>query len=214
MENKIESNNSIGATNKNILIPSGSQLLLYFLMAVVLLVALNIKNAWDYLNKTVLIPEGGIDSIITTHAPSLHKILNSISQSIILQVVFWVFVGCGVYVIIWFIKNIAINLLNDITADQYVHPHAYKRYRFWTGIIGRRLFFWITALVLVAYLSVSARLLFYLAGTCYDAVANFDSYSSLLVIGESLLSVTGLIYIGVLLIHIAMSSWQLMYKDL
>jgi hypothetical protein len=97
MENKIESNNSIGATNKNILIPSGSQLLLYFLMAVVLLVALNIKNAWDYLNKTVLIPEGGIDSIITTHAPSLHKILNSISQSIILQVVFWVFVGCGVY---------------------------------------------------------------------------------------------------------------------
>jgi hypothetical protein len=214
MKKNIESSNSVGATSKNFLVPSGSQLLLYFLISFLLLIALNITKAWDYLNKTVLKPEGGLDSIITTNAPALHKVLSSLSQSIILQVVFWVFVGCIVYVVIWFIKNIAINLLNDITADQYIHPTTYKRYKFWGSIIGRRLFFWISASVLIIYLSVSIRLLVYLADFCYNAVVDFRALPSLLDIGGSLLAVTSLIYMGVLFVHVVMSSWQLMYKDL
>jgi hypothetical protein len=214
MENKIESNNSIGMTSRNVLVPSPSQFFLYFLISFLLLIALNIKSAWDYLNQIVLKPQGGLDSIIADKAPGVHNILTSLSQSILLQVVFWVFVGCVVYVIIWFVKNIAINLLNDITADQYIHPSAYKRGKFWGGIFARRAFFWISAAILVVYLAVSARMFVYLAGLCYDSITDFAAVQSSLQIVGSLLAATSAIYICVLLVHITMNSWQLMYKDL
>jgi hypothetical protein len=214
MENQIISNDSIGSTNKDILVPSFSQFFLYFLVSLLLLVALNIGKAWDYLNNSVLKPEGGLDSLIATHAPGIHKVLNSLFQSIVLQVIFWVFVGCAVYVILWFVRNIAINLLNDLTADQYVHPAAYKRYKFWSGIIARRTFFWISALILVAYLLVSAKTLLYLANFSYDAVINFQKIQSTIDIAGSLIAVTSMIYILVLLSHIVINSGRLMYKDL
>jgi hypothetical protein len=214
MENKIESNNSIGMTSRNVLVPSPSQFFLYFLISFLLLIALNIKNAWDYLNQIVLKPQGGLDSIIADKAPGVHNILTSLSQSILLQVIFWVFVGCVVYIIIWFVKNIAINLLNDITADQYIHPSSYKRGKFWGGIFARRIFFWINAAILVVYLAVSARMFVYLADLCYDSVTDFATVQSSLQIVGSLLAATSAIYICVLLVHVTMNSWQLMYKDL
>jgi hypothetical protein len=214
MESRIVSNNSIGMTSRNVLVPSGSQFLLYFLIGFLLLIILNIKRAWDYLNQVVLKPQGGLDNVIADKSPGIHKLLTSLSQSILLQVVFWVFVGCVVYVIIWFVKNIAINLLNDITADQYVHPKAYKRTKFWGSIFARRTFFWISAGILVVYLAVGARMLVYLAELCYDAITDFAPASSILQIAGSLIAATSAIYICVLLVHIAMNSWQLMYKDL
>src|SRR4051812_48340303 len=119
MQTEIQSHNSsnfIGATNKQLLLPSGSQILLYFLVSILILIVLSINKTWDYLNQVVLVPQGGLDSIIAKNFPSVHKFLNYISQSILLQVVFWVTVGCAVYVLIWFAKNIFINIRNDMVA--------------------------------------------------------------------------------------------------
>jgi hypothetical protein len=214
MENQIISKDSIGATNKSFLVPSVSQFFLYFLVSLLLLIALNVDKAWDYLNYTVLKPEGGLDSIISTNAPGIHKVLNSLFQSIVLQIIFWVFVGCAVYIILWFVRNVAINLINDLTADQYVHPANYKRYKFWSGIIARRIFFWISAAVLVAYIFVSAKTLLYLAHFSYDAVINFQKLQSIIDIAGSLIAVTSMVYITVLLVHVVINSGRLMYKDL
>jgi hypothetical protein len=218
MENIIESSSSsknrLGATSKKFLLPSGTQLLLYILISLLLLIILNINKEWDYLNDTVLKPQGGLDSIITTNAPGVHKILNSLSQSIILQVVFWIFVGCAVYVIIWFVKNIAINMLNDITADQYVHPRHYQRSKFWGGILARRIFFWLSAVVLVFYLIAGTRVLVYMAGLCYRFVTDFHAARSGFQLLEIVAATTGLVYLLVLIVHVAINSWRLMYKDL
>jgi hypothetical protein len=214
MANKLQSSSSSGATRNNFLVPGGSQFILYFLISILLLILLNIKKTWDYLNQTVLKPEGGLDGVIANNAPGIHKVISSITQSIILQVLFWIFVGCVVYMTIWFIKNIAINLVNDVTADQYVHPLSYKRYKFWGSILARRTFFWISSGVLVFFLAVSARLIIDLSGLCYDAVTDFAFIQSLLNIAGSLLAVTSIIYLGVLLVHVVMTSWQIMYKDL
>jgi hypothetical protein len=214
MEKQIESSNSIGATSRDFLLPGWSQFFLYFLISFLLLIALNIRKAWDYLNQTVLKPEGGLDSIVASKTPGVHKVINSLSQSILLQVVFWVFVGCVVYVIVWIIKNIAINLLNDITADLYVHPASYKRYKFWGSILARRIFFFLSAAMLVIFLTVGGKTLIYLASLSYNAVVYFTAAQSTIDIAESLIATTCLIYIGVLLVHIVMSSWRIMYKDL
>jgi hypothetical protein len=216
MENRIEPSNSsrIGATNKQFLLPSGLQLLLYVLVSFLLLIVLNIKRAWDYLNDTVLKPEGGLDSILASKVPSVHNILNSLSQSILLQVVFWIFVGCVVYVIIWFVKNIAINLLNDITADQYVHPKTYKRSFFWGSVLMRRIFFWVSATILVFYLVAGTRVLVYLSDMCYKYISNYQVLGSTWQLLQVLAATTGLVYLLVIIMHVVINSWRLMYKDL
>ena len=52
------------------------------------------------LEKVVLAPVGGLDSIIADKAPVLHTFFNSLSQSIFLEVLFWVCVGCIIYIFI------------------------------------------------------------------------------------------------------------------
>lgn len=207
-------NSKLGLTSKQFLLPSGSQLVLYVLISCLLLVILNLKNAWGYLNHTVLTPQGGLDSILAEKAPGIHKILTSLSQSILLQVVFWVFVGCTVYVIIWFIRNITINLLNDFVADKYVHPESYKRTAYWGSILARKVFFWISAAVLVLYLIAGMRLLVYLSNLCARFIADFNGLHSAWQVLQVVASVTGLIYLLILIIHVAVNSWRLMYKDL
>jgi hypothetical protein len=214
MEKNIKSSSSSLSDNSNYLWPTIYQLVLYFLISFLVLLILNLKNMWTYLNDTVLKPDGGLDSIIAQSAPGVHKVLNSLSQSIILQVIFWIFVGCAVYLLIWFIKNIAINLLNDITAGQYVHPKSYKGYVFWSGIFARRIFFWVSAAILLAYLAVGARFIGYLADICYQAILTFEPLQSSIDIAGSAILATALIYVLTLISHICVNSWRLMYKDL
>jgi hypothetical protein len=214
MENKINPSSSNKEKDITFFLPTIYQIVLYFLISCLVLIMLNTGKAWDYLNNTVLIPQGGLDSIIATNAPSLHTVLNYVSQSIILQVIFWVFVGSVVYVLIWFVKNIAINLLNDITADQYIHPKSYQRTKFWSSILARRIFFWVSAVIVVVYISVSMRFIFYLANICYEAIVKFHPVHSSLTILESALVITGVIYILVVVVHIVANSWRLLYKDL
>jgi hypothetical protein len=212
---KIQSNSShIGATNRQFIIPSGSQLLLYALISCLLLVILNAGRAWNYLNDIVLSPQGGLDKLLSSNAPEIHKLVNAVSHSILLQVVFWIVVGCLVYIFIWFVKNIAINMLNDIAADQYVHPASYKRARFWESVIVRRIFFWTSAVILVFYSVAATRLLVYLANVCYRQILHFQFLQSSLEILESIAAVAGLIYVLILIVHIVMNSWRVMYKDL
>jgi hypothetical protein len=215
MKNQIESHSSIvGSTSKQFILPSGTQLLLYALVGILLLIALNIKNAWDYLNSTVLKPQGGLDSILARKAPGIHKFLSSVSQSIALQVIFWVFIGCIVYVLIWFMRNIATNILNDIVADKYVHPEDYKRSKYWESILARKFFFWASTVVLVLYLAAGATVLVYLSQLAYQFTVNFQLVYSLWQYLQLAAAATGLIYILILIIHVCVNSWRFMYKDL
>jgi hypothetical protein len=215
MKNNIESHSSsVGTTSQQFLLPSGTQLLLYALIGILLVLALNLKNAWDYLNKTVLKPQGGLDRILAQKAPGLHHSLNSLSQSIALQVVFWIFVGCIVYVFIWFIRNITTNILNDIVADKYVHPISYNRSTYWGSILARKVFFWASITVLVLYLVSGTRLLVYLSDLAYRFTVDFSLSHSLLEFMQIIAAATGLIYLLILIVHIAVNSWHYMYKDL
>jgi hypothetical protein len=210
----IESHNSIGVTNKKFLLPGGWQIFLYTLISTLILIALNIKAAWKYLNDSVLTPEGGLDSIIANQSPGAHKFLNALSQSILLQFVFWLFVGCGVYIFIWFAKNIAINVLNDIVADKYVHPKSYNRAMYWESIIARKIFFGLSVFMLLTYLAASTKLLFLLANLCHDKVITFHASHSIPILALALLATTALVYALILLLHTVVNSWRLIYRDL
>jgi len=206
--------NSIGVTSKQFLWPGWSQLLLYVLVSFLLLLVFNVKNAWSYLNNNIIAPQGGLGAILSSNNRLLKHIFNSFSHSIVLQVLFWVAIGCFVYVIIWFIRNIAINIMNDIAADNYVHPATYKRLRFWESILVRKVFSGISIFTLIIYIGASTKMVMYLSGLCFRLVQNFQPIRSLLEIAACVLVTTVLVYILILLTHVAVMSWRLIYRDL
>jgi hypothetical protein len=215
MQKTTESHNTnVGAVSKQYLLPSVSQLLLYMLSGLMVLLILNVKKAWDYLNETVLVPQGGADQLIASNSPTVHRILDSLAHSIILQVIFWVLVGCLVYMIIWFVRNVAVNLLNDFVADNYMHPKSYKRTNYWSSILARKIFFWTSAVILVFFVLSSIKLLAYLASTLYINIVDFTFPLSIFKLLEILLATTGLIYTLILLSHVVINSWRLISRDL
>lgn len=217
MNKNIKSHNStsiVGATSKSFLIPGVPQFFLYILISALLFIVLNIKHIWDYLNNTVLGPQGGLDKFISEKAPGIHDFLNTLSQSIILQVLFWLCVGCIIYIFIWFVSNVAVNIINDVVADKYVHPKTYNRSSYWSSVLARKVFFWISIVILIFFIGVAMKFLVVLSKICYEETLDFQAGSSLLTFLQCLLSAALLIHIFILLMHTVTNSWRLIYKDL
>jgi hypothetical protein len=215
MENATKSHNSsINTSSKELIFPSGTQILLYMVLAPVLILILNVKRGWDYLNDSVIAPQGGAEKLLTQNRPGLQKALDSIAGSIILQVAFWVVVGCLVYIVIWFVRNIAVNLLNDFVADNYVHPKSYRRLEYWESILARKVFFWISAICSILLTLTGMRLLFYMAKLAYSNTVHFGFPHSLIALIEIELATTGLIYALMLLFRVMLNSWRLISRDL
>jgi hypothetical protein len=127
---------------------------------------------------------------------------------------FILLVGCVVYVIIWFMRNIVVNLLNDVVADNYIHPKSYKRSSYWGSIFARKMFFWISAVILLFFIISGSKLIIYLADSAYSNISHFKfshNFFNLLVIE---LATTGLIYAMILTTHVVINSWRLISRDL
>jgi hypothetical protein len=205
---------TIGATSKNFLVPSWSQLVLYLLISILLLIIFNLGGLWSYLNSVILAPEGGLDSVLAEHASGVRHFLNAASQSIILQIIFWVCIGSLIYVLIWFIRNVVVNILNDVVADQYIHPPSYSRFNYWGSVIARKVFFAISTLVLLFYFFASWRLVSSFAALARKLVTQpITSHSVAELIGIALV-IMAVLHTLILIIHIVTNSWRFIYRDL
>jgi hypothetical protein len=206
---------TVGATSKNFLIPTWSQLVLYLLISLLLLTVFNLRQLWEYLNNNILASDGlGLGSVISENASGLHKLLNSLSQSIILQVAFWVCIGSLIYMLIWFVRNVVINILNDVVADSYVHPSSYSRFHYWESIIARKIFFGISLTVLLFYFFAGWRLMSSLAELAYQLFPQFTTPQNLLELTGAVLVTMALVHSFILITHITINSWRFIYRDL
>ena len=104
--------------------------------------------------------------------------------------------------------------MNDIAADKYIHPRTYKSYLFWKSVTIRKIFSACSIAVLGIYTVVSVRLLVVLSNLCYHLITNFQTGKGLFELSAVLLTTVFLVYIMMLLTHIAIASWRLIYKDL
>ncbi len=217
MKKNIESfssSSNVGLTSRQFFLPSVTQLLLYVLMSVLVLAVFNAKNAWDYLDSSVIAPQGGLGKILPQRSPEVNRFLNSFSHSIFLQVVFWVAVGCVVYLIIWFLRNIMINILNDIAAGQYVHPKSYKGVNFWGSVLTRKIYLGISIVILIIYTGSFIKLLINLSNFCYGLISDFHPAKSILELLGATAVTAVLIYFLILLVKIVVHSWRSIYHDL
>lgn len=65
----------------------------------------------------------------------------------------WFLVGAGVYIMLWFIANILIDMYNNIVVSAaFVHPQSFHQSEYWVAIAARTVLRVIAALALVSYL--------------------------------------------------------------
>lgn len=214
--NTIESQSTIiakDATSKQFLRLSISQLLLYLLVSVILLAVLNAKHAWDYLSKNIFSEQGGLGHIVPQTSWLGHT-LNSLAHSAILQIVFWIVIGCLVYVILWFVRNIITNLMNDIAADGYIHPATYRSYLFWRSVLIRKVFSVISLLVWIIYIGIFIRTVMELAKLCHGILTDYITLNNLLELLGAVVLTVGLVYFLVLIARVVIYSWRSIYRDL
>jgi hypothetical protein len=216
MKKTLQSHNSaetLGASSKNLLIPSPTQLVLYFLVSLLVLTLFNLRRLWDYLNSVIL-ANGGVGSLVSDQSTVLGRFFDSFSHSIILQVVFWVCIGSLIYVLIWFGRNLVINVLNDVVADNYVHPPTYSRFHYWESVIFRKVFFGFTIVVMLFYFFAGWRLIASLSDQAYKLISQFDAQHSLLLLAGITLVTMAFIHSFLLVGQITLNSWRFIYRDL
>ena len=207
------STETTGSGSKKLLVPSGAQLILYLLISALLLTLFNIRQLWEYLNNVIL-AGGGIGSILGDTSSGLGHLFNSLSHSIVLQVIFWICIGSLIYVLIWFGRNLMINILNDVVADNYLHPASYSRFHYWESVLLRKFFFSLSLLVLLFYIFAGSRLVGSFASVAYNLISHFSLRTSLLELGGIVLATMALVHSLVLIVQITIQSWRFIYRDL
>ena len=206
-------NSRFSISARQFFIPSRAQLFMYVLISSLLLVLLNGQTIWSKL-KTNLQADITFSDVIVGNAPFLQKVIDRLSHSRIPEIIFWLLIGCAVYIIVWFGHNITSNIRNDVVADSYLHPIKYDRRLFWQSIIARKILLFFSILVLIAYIIVGLKFLPIVAKFFYSAIDDFRLSPSVVEIIISVSIITFLLYLFILLVHLTINLWRLVYRNL
>src|SRR3989344_3088959 len=194
-------------------IPSRAQVFMYILISSLLLVLLNGQTIWSKF-KTNLQTDISFNDVIVGNAPFMQKVIDRLSHSRVPEIIFWLLVGCAVYIIVWFARNITSNIVNDVVADSYLHPSNYDRRLFWQSIIARKTLLFFCVLVLITYIIIGVKFLPIVAKFFYSAIDDFRLSPSVVEILVSIFITTLLLYLFILLTHLTVNLWRLVYRNL
>jgi len=215
MDNKqnLSYNSRIKPSLRRFLLPSLAYSAFYLFVSLLTLLMLNSQHIWRYFSSHDLAGQS-LGQAIGQNAKGVQSFFSRISEGRILQILFWALIGIFIYILVWFIRNILLSVRNDIVADEYIHPHAYNRANYWHSVIGRKVFFTFSALVLVGYVYSCVKLLPLLASVCRNAISDFSWSPSIVELIGSWLAVAFLLYLLLLLGRVTAIIWRLIYQDL
>ena len=199
-------------TNKYIrkfFLPNSVQIVAYITFSLAILTLLSAKDYWSYFIKPLL----GSGALDVSAPGGVQKVFGIIAEGRLAQIVFWAVIGIGTYIFVWFIKNVAFNIYNDLIAGHYVHPN-YTKNSYWRGIIFQKVFFVGALVTLIIYLVTLLRLLPILAKQLYFAVTDFRLIHSVFVAFAVVLGVAILLYLLFILTRITLHALVLIYKGL
>jgi hypothetical protein len=216
MKTNVQSHNTgLSPALKELLLPGVAQSFIDLTLAGVLLMILKINALWAYFTTGVLAgTQTDIGEIINQKAQGLHRFLDSISQGRFLQIVFWLFIGCIVYLLIWFTRSLFTNIRNDMIADEYVHPGGYNRAVYWESIIARKGFFACILIILIAFTIAGFKIAILLAQTSISDVESLGSAHSLFKMVSAVFITAVMIHIFNILARLLGRAWNLIYTDL
>ncbi len=140
-----------------------AEITLYFITSLALLASLNAQALAFY-----------ISGVTPNSTDSLGRFINEklsgfLAQGRLANLIFWAVMGIITYLLFWLIKNVYINIHNDIVNDAFRHPSGYNRLGYWRGVVGLKGVLVLALIVLGIYIYLLAFILpvishqFYLA---------------------------------------------------
>lgn len=200
-------------TLKKFLTPGWTQIFLYLVVSIFLFIFFNSNQIWSDLSSTILLPQHGIHDLVIPGS-AIDGLWQSVAKSRLPLILFWAIIGCLIYTFIWFIKSILTNLQNDMVADLYTHPSNYNRSAFWAKVIGHKILFVIAVGVTILYIFASFVALPLIAHQAYYSIKFYSSLSDVLQILIAIAGLMIMIHIFILLVHMTVNMWKIIYKDL
>lgn len=216
MENNIRSYNSrTSEALKRLFIPTPPQLILDVTLAVLILLSLNARAIWHYFTQGITADsQVQLGNLISERLPFITETLDRLAHSRLGQILFWLFLGCVVYLFIWLIGNFVTNIRNDIVADEYLHPKSYNRAGYWGSVLAHKVMFICTVIILLAYIFAGSKLIILLGGLCYQALLDFYWLRSSVTLLGALLVSAVVLQIFFFLLGFVRNTWQVIYRDL
>lgn len=194
---------------RKLFVPSAIELAIYILLGVVLLSLFNLKVLWESLSNAAAVPVETANSVVSNQGRLAGQFIDGMFDGRLTTFVFWGFVGCLVYVVIWLIQNVLLNIKNDVVAGDYVQPKSSEKRGYWSTVIAEKLF--LAGLVVIFILFVSLGLKFLapvFSKLFYVAVYNFRFPVSVFEILTAVALMALVVYLTVLVARLAISTWR------
>lgn len=209
---QIESHNETsGHSASNFFKPSMSEVILYILLSIILLLVLNSGDIIHKLSSNYIGPPEHLKTNFTTLASSFNNSFSSALGGRLGQIILWSFIGAFTYICLWLAKNVLNSFENDIISDHYLHPSNYSRAGYWGSSFSVKIFLAAMILISAAYLFVVLRaVLPALAALAGSAVYNFHPTISVFYLLFCICGLALVIYIAKVLLRLVAHLWKLL----
>lgn len=207
-EKQIESHNShLAHSVKNYFPPSWLEVIIYFLGSFVVLTLLNYRILTGNIEASSGLSQSSLNGYLHDKLTSVADFISRLLQGRIASILFWAFLGSLIYMGIWVVQNLVINIENDVRAGEFA-GQADKR-TYWRSVVSSKVFFFCSLAVLIIYGVVLAGFLLPLASKTYGLAVSTSAFpKNLIGILLSLAAATVLLYLFVLTLRVTVRSWR------
>jgi len=210
-QTKIESYNSHMAHSvKSLFPPSWVEAVIYFLSALVLLGILNYRAFTNNLGTRSGVDQTTLNSYLHDKLANSTDFISRLLQGRIASILFWAFLGSFIYMIIWIVQNLIVNIENDVEAGKFKGlESAEKKQAYWHSVISSKIFFGCAVLVSIIYLVALINFFLPVASRSFGlAVTDYHPLKSFFSIIVSTFFTALLLYILILTIRAVNRAWH------
>lgn len=211
-EKPTESYNShLAHSVKNFFPPSWLEILIYLVSSGILLSLLNYKVFTNSLGQSSGVSQDTLNSYLHSNVANSVDFFGKLFQGRSGSLVFWAFIGSIIYMAVWVVQNLFINIENDVHASEFVglKDHEDKRHAYWNSVLSSKVFFVSSLLAIITYAIGLFNFLFPVTSRVYGlAISKFEPVKSIVSILLAIVAAAFLVYILVFGLRILARAWQ------
>jgi hypothetical protein len=196
---------------RNFFKPSAAEFMLYILISIILLLALNFSNILNHLSDDYV---GSPENLKANFSDLFERFSNLFSNALggrLGQILLWSFIGALLYIGLWLMKNILNSFENDLIAGHYLHPSNFSRAGYWGSTFSIKIFLAAIVIITLAYVGVMVVALWpAMAALAGSAAYNFNSVTSPLYVCFAIIGLAISMYVAVVLFRLVSHLWKLL----
>lgn len=208
-------NTAVAKSVRNILAPSWLQVTAYLISGLLMLILLNLNTLWDYFNKNISGAAESADQLISAQLNNFSQVISEPWEGRLVPMALWAVIGCFAYMSVWIIQNAYISLRNDLAAEKFKHPDTFNRRHYWRSVLANKIFLVCSLFMLAFFVYLASALVVpVLTKLFFSAISNWQLLPSVTKIAVSVIASGFLVFLGLIISRLVVSSWRWMTSNL